>query len=128
MAEALYVKHSDLMYLRGDIGLQLSRAADNVVPACCDGAQKLRGVWHIFINNDNSRAALLNSVFSVCNKTITLLNTHPFANLRPTDGPPLEKIVFKDIPLNDATGNDLISSYLRDRPYVKVVSDVTYAK
>jgi len=126
MVEPLYVKHSDVMYVRGDIGRALSTAADRVVPACCEGAQKIRGVWYLFINNEEARAVLLNSLLNVNNLSLSLMNTHPYARSKFADSPTLEKIVFKDIPLNDPRGNTLIAEYLSHRPHIKVVSDVQY--
>ena len=46
LAEPLYLKHSELMHLTGNIVLQLSRTADKIRPSCSAGAQTIRGVWY----------------------------------------------------------------------------------
>ena len=60
-------------------------------------------------------------------KIVNILDKNPFED-KNIDGPPLEKIVFKDIPFGDSNGEALINNYLADHPHVKVMSDIGFEK
>lgn len=128
MAEPLFIKHADVLHVNGDIALTLCREADGVVPGSAICAQKIRGLWYLYINCDESRILLLQCKFVINGKLVPVLGTNPFETNTNDHRPPLEKITFKDIPLGDPNGTTLINNYLREHPHITVTSNVGYSK
>lgn len=128
MADPLYIRHSELQHVRGDLRLILTRAAENIVPRCIIGAQKIRGMWYLYVSGTRARYAILQSDLIIMNTKIHVLDFNPYESNTGYEDIPLEKIVFKDIPLHDMEGTNLIYQYLEERPHIKIVGDVCYSK
>ena len=111
----------------GDIALALCREADRSVPASAVCAQKIRGLWYLYLNHDAAREEFLRIEHMINGKIINILSSNPFED-KNIDGPPLEKIIFKDIPFGDSNGGTLINDYLGDHPHIAVMSDIGYEK
>ena len=126
VVDPIYIKHSDLANMSGDLAGQLCHAADRVEPASAVGAQKLRGLWCLFINSDQARVAILDKGLSIQNNLINLFGSNPYESV--TISTKTEKIVFKDIPLSDPNGTELIEDYLRQHPHITVTSNVCYSR
>ena len=128
MVKPLFVKSSELSHLSGNIGTQLCRAVDHIQHASAAGAQKIRGVWYLYFHSERARRLLLDADFGIQGRQVNLLTEHPFTKKQIFDGPPVEKIVFRDIPMSDPAATDLIINYLYEHPHVTVLSDVYYTR
>ncbi len=124
--EPLFVIHSELQHLKGNIALQLCKSIDHIQPACTIGAQKIRSVWHIYINSYASRSIVLNRVCLINGRRVAILNANPYSVKDISDAPPEEKIVFKDIPLNDPQAMNLINAYIDKHSQIIPTSDRQY--
>lgn len=122
MAEPVYILNTELLHITGNIGLQLCQAAETIEPYCAIGAQKIRAVWYLYLETDYARRLLLEANFGIQNKQVNILSRHPFesVSMSDDDAPPLEQIVFKDIPLCDPNGDELILAYLRSHKQIKI--------
>ena len=127
VVEPLYVKTIDVSYVIGDTGVQLCQAADRIQENSAVGAQKVRGLWHLFLSSEEARTIILNDSIVVQKQVVPIHSTHPYERSNEI-GFATEKIVFKDIPLSDDMGNDLIEQYLRDHPQIQVRSNIFYSR
>ena len=94
---AIYLKHRDLPDISGDITCIICTAVNNVASDSAVAAQKLRGVWLVYVTDDESRLALVFQGITINEVKITLHDNKPYVmNQR---GTPTERIVIKDFPL-----------------------------
>ena len=119
MADPLYAIHRDIANIRGDIALKLCVAMDLVTPDDVVGAQKCRGVWLIYVKNDNSRQILLQQPNMCIDKlTFQIYGSNPFTTQNNTE----EKIIFKDIPLWES--NTMLEVYLKTQGHIVPTSNI----
>ncbi|KAK3107401.1 hypothetical protein FSP39_013744 [Pinctada imbricata] len=51
--------------------------SQSIAPETIAGIQRVRGLWRIYMDNDDSRATLLTSTFSLRGKTMTIYGSNP---------------------------------------------------
>ena len=74
----IYIRHVDVLFMNGDIALQLCQTADRLIPSCATGAQKIKGFWQLCVNSYTNRKTILNSKFSIQNTVIKLHDRNPY--------------------------------------------------
>ena len=122
---AIYLKHRDLPDISGDITCIICTAVNNVAPDSAVAAQKLRGVWLVYVTDDESRLALLSQGVTINEVKITLHDNNPYVmNQR---GTPTERIVIKDFPLlevSDDIRQFMATEFVQLVPY----SDILFSR
>ena len=90
-----------------------------------EGAQKVGGLWKIYLCDPKARAVLLSNGLSIRHRSINLYDENPYSMKRRYEGQ-TEKVTIQDLPLsidNEDVYN-LISSY----PGCKIIGDVKYSR
>lgn len=91
-----------------------------------DGAQQIRGIWRLYTKSKEARVELLIKGINIRGRHVELTETNP-RNLKQDDpDAPVEKIIFKDVPLS--VDNKVIMSYLKDHPHVQLTTNVRYSR
>ena len=90
-----------------------------------EGAQKVGGLWKIYLCDPEARAVLLSNGLSIRHRSINLYDENLYSMKRRYEGQ-TEKVTIQDLPLsidNEDVYN-LISSY----PGCKIIGDVKYSR
>ena len=85
------------------------------------GAQKVRGLWKIYINDPEARAILLSRGLSIRHRTINLYDKNPFG-MRQRNEVATEKVIIQDLPfeINNEDVYNLVTSF----PNCEIVGEV----
>lgn len=132
--DPLYVKNWDI---QNGIGLdqngsnvrinsyEICDAASKVVSSRnIEGAQMIKGVWHIYTKTVTSRIELLTNGFVIRGTNVSIFDSNPYKKMN--DDTPVEKILIKDIPLH--VENKIIENHLKNHEGLLLKSDIKYAK
>lgn len=116
---ALYVKHGDVNGVLGDLTFILCSAMDAIVQEkAAVAAQRIRGIWLLYVNSDTARLAILShGHLSICDKRIQVHDRNPFA-----PRPQTERVIIRDYPFTEP--NDPIINYLQSQSQIKLHSNI----
>lgn len=122
IATALYVKHGDISGILGDLTFILCSAMDAVVrQKTAVAAQRIRGVWLLYVDSDTSRSTILQQGYlTVCNMRIQVHDTDPFARR-----PQTERVFIRDYPITAPPAPLL--SYLKSQPQIQIYGDISFS-
>ena len=124
LAEVIYAKHRDISHLTGDLTTLICSSINEITPDEAVFAQKIRGIWLLYVRTDNGRTTLLKhgKLHLTEYAQLPLYNDNPFDKYNVQN----ERIVFKDIPVWES--DRLIYNYLIDFPNVDPVGAVQFSK
>ena len=124
LAEVIYAKLRDISHLTGDLTTLICSSINKITPDEAVFAQKIRGIWLLYVRTDNGRTTLLKhgKLHLTEYAQLPLYNDNPFDENNVQN----ERIVFKDIPVWES--DRLIYSYLIDFPNVDPVGAVQFSK
>ena len=124
LAEVIYAKHRDISHLTGDLTTLICSSINKITPDEAVFAQKIRGIWLLYVRTDNGRTTLLKhgKLHLTEYAQLPLYNDNPFDKNNVQN----ERIVFKDIPVWES--DRLIYNYLIDFPNVDPVGAVQFSK
>ena len=97
LADVIYARHRDISNLTGDLTSIICTAINSIVPEEAVFAQKIKGVWLLYVKSDNARVTLLKLGKLTINTDVHLYlyDNNPFDRTRIQN----ERIVFKDLPV-----------------------------
>ena len=101
----LFAKHKDLGLPEGEklTVYQFCREIEKTVKReDIEGAQRVRGLWRIYLNNNGARAKLHSQGMSMRGKAITLYEQNPFLSREENDDPDRRhvKVTVQNLPLS----------------------------
>lgn len=124
IAEAIYVVTNDVLSHTLKISTtNLCLALNKVIKGCAVGAQDMKSMWRLYVNNTESRLKLLESGLPIEGSWVALHPTDPSTRLRK----PTERVVVKDIPL-PVSNSSVLQQLKYLFPKLKITSEVLYAK
>ena len=90
-----------------------------------EGAQKVRGLWKIYINDPEARALLLSRGLSIRHRTINLYDKNPFG-MRQRNEVATEKVIIQDLPfeINNEDVYNLVTSFQN----CEIVGEVKFSR
>ena len=126
--EPLFFRNTDIDSENNPVTvLEVCNAMSRSVGArSVDGAQQIRGIWRLYTKSKESRVQLLVKGISIRGRRVELSETNPRNTKQDDPSAPVEKIVFKDIPLS--VDNKQIMSYLKEHSHVQLTTDVRYSR
>ena len=97
LADVIYARHKDISNLTGDLTSIICTAINSIVPEEAVFAQKIKGVWLLYVKSDNASVTLLKLGKLTINTDVHLYlyDNNPFDRTRIQN----ERIVFKDLPV-----------------------------
>ena len=120
----VYAKSSDVGFLKihsGEITFIICSAINEILPHEVFAAQKIRGLWHIYLKSELSRLALLQQgYFTLNDKRIPVYDDNPLTFRVQT-----ERVTIKDLPIH--VSNDVISDYLMALPHIQPVGKILWS-
>ena len=124
LADVIYARHRDISNLTGDLTSIICTAINSIVPEEAVFAQKIKGVWLLYVKSDNARVTLLKLGKLTINTDVHLYlyDNNPFDRTRIQN----ERIVFKDLPVWEC--DSLVLNYLSGFPNISVVHDVQFSR
>jgi ribA/ribD-fused uncharacterized protein len=112
----LFVKHNDfgLPVKEHYSTLQLCREVAKITGNdAIEGAQRIRGLWRIYLKNDEAKRKLLIEGINIRGKSVVVSETNPFVRSEPEREQPTIKCFIHDLPLgvsNEAV-QKMLASY-----------------
>ena len=119
----LFIKHTDVSSIRGNILIAICTASNKVAPNQTMGATKTRGIWKLHVKSAAARISVLTHGLTINNRRIDVHHENPYLR---NFGEVNEKIVIKGLPLE--LENCCISDFLSLYPQIETRSHVMYSK
>ena len=115
IAHALYAKHSDIGQFSGDPTFIICTAINETLhEQVAVAAQRLRGLWLLYVKTDEARSSLLrHGHILINNRQITVYNYNPYEKRRVQT----ERVIIRDLPLYET--NDIIFEYLSTQKQIE---------
>lgn len=125
-APPLYIKHSQIGFLKDYINYYLCNAMNRVVRDCAVCAQQIRGLWILYAKNEFQRTKILHDGLTFGRVRVTVYDANPFLNNAGQETLS-EKVVIRDVPFHMAN-EDIITYFRQQHPHIHLKSAVLCTK
>ena len=100
-------------------------AANKIDGSLIEGAQKVGGLWKLYVSTPEARATLLSRNISIRSRNVCLYDQNPFG-MRRQNRVQTEKITIQDLPLS--VDNEDVYNLITSFPGYEIVGDVKFSR
>ena len=100
-------------------------AANRIDRSLIEGAQKVGGLWKLYVSTPKARATLLSRNLSIQNRTVCMYDKNPFGMRRQNRGQ-TKKITIQDLPLS--VENEDVYNLITSFPGYEIIGDVKFSR